>query len=213
MSEQLSEKVSAMDKALRGLKAMFVKNMKAMTLPLAGEDAGQLFVFTDEDEIQGKEVVVADEGGEPTEEAAPDGSHQLEDGRTVTVEGGVITNVAEASGAGGGGGDDDMTALKEELAQAKKEMEAAKEEMEAAKKDKEKAQKEASESAKAVKLTQSKFTELEEQFKALKKDVPGQSAGPSGSQGGSTFSDEEWEKLSKSQRLKYQAMAQAKQTK
>lgn len=64
-----------------------------MTLEL--EDGKMIFVRSEDGEMEGKPVVMADEEGNPTEEPAPDGTHRLRDGRSITVEGGVVVSVQE----------------------------------------------------------------------------------------------------------------------
>ena len=64
----------------------------AMELSL--EDGTVLFIYSEDGEIEGKKVVLT-EDGQPTETPAPDGIHKLEDGRSITVEGGMITSVEE----------------------------------------------------------------------------------------------------------------------
>ena len=79
--------------------------------------------------VTGTELVVEREEGEPQvgDAASPDGEHVLEDGRTIVVEGGVITDIKQAeeevieeSKA------DDTQALKDEIASLKAEIETLK---------------------------------------------------------------------------------------
>lgn len=55
------------------------------------------------------------EDGNMTDTPAPDGEHVTEDGRTIVVAGGIVTEVKEA---------EDVEALKKELAEAKAQAEA-----------------------------------------------------------------------------------------
>ena len=83
--------------------------------------------------VTGKELVIEREEGEPQvgDAASPDGEHVLEDGRTIVVEGGVITDIksaeeevieeeVEEAKA------DDTQALKDEIASLKAEIETLK---------------------------------------------------------------------------------------
>ncbi len=76
------------------LKGQDEPQPKSMLVDLEG--GSQVYVLTEDETLEGKAVVVA-EGGEPTETAAPDGDHLLADGRTITVEAGIITAVSEGS--------------------------------------------------------------------------------------------------------------------
>lgn len=61
------------------------------------EGGGSVYVYTEDEILEGKTVVLADENGEPTDTPAPDGEHTLADGRVITVQDGVIVSTAEAS--------------------------------------------------------------------------------------------------------------------
>lgn len=92
---EMSDELSAIKQAMKTLKALVLGGRKSMVLPLAG-GAGELFIFSEDGEIEGKRAVIA-EGGEPTEQAAPEGSHSLNDGRSITVGAdGVIQSVSES---------------------------------------------------------------------------------------------------------------------
>jgi len=93
---EMSDELSAIKKAMNTLKALVIGGRKSMLLPLSG-GAGELFVFSEDGEIEGKRAVLA-EGGEPTEKPAPEGSHSLNDGRSITVGAdGVIQSVTEST--------------------------------------------------------------------------------------------------------------------
>ena len=70
--------------------------IKPANLSVELADGQRLFVYTEDGEVEGKQVVLADSEGNPTETPAPDGDHALQDGRIVTVSGGVITGVRQA---------------------------------------------------------------------------------------------------------------------
>ena len=93
---EMSDELSAIKQAMKTLKALIVGGRKSMVLPLKG-GAGELFVFSEDGEIEGKRAVLA-EGGEPTETPAPEGPHDLNDGRSIIVGAdGVIQSVTESA--------------------------------------------------------------------------------------------------------------------
>ena len=95
MSEQMTQRMGKVEKALTALLAFFVPRAKAMSVKLA--DGTELFIDSEDGEVEGKTAYIASEGL-PTEEVAPAGPHDLEDGRKITVgEGGVIESVSEAA--------------------------------------------------------------------------------------------------------------------
>jgi hypothetical protein len=61
------------------------------------EDGSSIFIESEDGELEGKNAFVADAEGNPTEEAAPNGTHLLRDGRSITIEEGVVTSVQEAT--------------------------------------------------------------------------------------------------------------------
>jgi ATP-dependent Clp protease protease subunit len=79
---------------------------------------GTVLSASGDGELVGQQVFVVTEGipGDP----APDGTHKLKDGRSITVEGGTITAVTEA---------ENVQALKEELANLKTQLEAKNQEV------------------------------------------------------------------------------------
>ena len=156
------EKLNGIEKALRSLKAAFTGALKNMIVPLADGET-ELYIFSEDGEIEGKKAVIA-EDGEPTENPAPAGEHQLNDGRTVTVaEGGIIESVTEPQAvkseemeAALAKKDEEMKALKEEN-----------EEMRSAMKDKENA-------LQAFKKeTMETIDSLKEDINAMREVVPG----------------------------------------
>ena len=165
-SVEMSEKTTAFDKAIQKLESLAARFSgaapKAMLVPL--KDGGtELFVYSEDGEFEGKRAVIA-ENGEPTDQNAPAGSHELNDGRSITVgEGGIIESVQESQAAMY---EEEMTAMKEEVQAMKEEnqkalqaLKAAKDELAAVKAD----------SAKALNAMR---TEVEE----LKNIVPGDDA-------------------------------------
>lgn len=157
----MSDEVSAIKKKINALLAFVAGSSKNMTLPLEGD--GELFIFSEDGEIEGKRAVLADDG-QPTETPAPEGEHRLRDGRVITVGAdGVIQSVSEASS-------DALAAMeleKEEMATALAAANSEKEEMtkalNAAKSELEKFKTETANQLKA----------LSTEIKALKEVVPG----------------------------------------
>jgi len=121
-------------------------------VPLDGGET-ELFVFSEDGEFEGKRAVIA-EGGEPTEQNAPEGVHKLRDGREITVGAdGIIESVSESPEA----------MYKEEMAAMNEELNAAKEELNALKAAK-------SEADAEVKNT---ILAMQKEIEELKKVVPG----------------------------------------
>lgn len=190
------EKLSSLEQGLNKLKAWLKGAAKNMVLPLANGET-ELFIFSEDGEIEGKKAVIADDG-EPTEEVAPAGEHVLNDGRTITVgEGGIIQSVSEAQQAMSeeemeaaiAAKDKEMEAMKEEKANAMKEMEDMKKEYQ------------------AFKTEASKQLEnLQAEMKALKEDVPGDNKNELDRAQAAQFNTEEWAKLPTSEKLRRKAM-------
>lgn len=85
---------------------------KALSVELA--DGSKIWVETEDGELEGKVAYTTDSEGNPTSDFAPVGTHDLIDGRKITVgEGGVITAVEL----------NEMDALKNEIAALKAENE------------------------------------------------------------------------------------------
>jgi len=190
------EKLSSLEQGLNKLKAWLKGAAKNMVLPLANGDI-ELFIFSEDGEIEGKKAVIA-EDGEPTEEVAPAGEHALNDGRTITVgEGGIIESVSEAAQ---GMSEEEMEA---QIAAKDKEMEAMKEEKEKAMKEMEDMKKE----YQAFKDEASKQLEnLQAEMKALKAEVPGDNKKELDRAQAAQFNTEEWAKLPTSEKLRRKAM-------
>lgn len=83
---------SKLDKLIDLIRSAVLPNPKALLLDLEGGD--QIFVLTEDDVLEGKSVVIA-EDGEATETPAPDGAYNLADSRVINVEGGVIVSIGE----------------------------------------------------------------------------------------------------------------------
>ncbi|MGB0978917.1 MAG: NUDIX domain-containing protein [Croceimicrobium sp.] len=158
---EMSDKVTALEKGMNAISAKInaLFGTKAMLVPLKGGE-GEIFVYSEDGEFEGKRAVIASEG-EPTDENAPAGTHELNDGRSITVgEGGVIESVQESAEAMK---EEEMQAMTEELEAAKTEIEALK----AAKVELEKS----NEAAKVELLAEMKAMKAE--IAEMKKVVPG----------------------------------------
>jgi ATP-dependent protease ClpP protease subunit len=99
----LEQKLSTIENSF---KSLFKGTIKNMVVKL--QDGTEVFVDTEDGDLMGKQVFLMDNGN-MTETPAPDGEHVTEDGRTIVVAGGVVTEVKEA---------EDVEALKTELATA-----------------------------------------------------------------------------------------------
>lgn len=64
-----------------------------VTVTLA--DGTSIFVESEDEELVGMNAFLIDEEGNRTDTPAPDGAHALADGRTMTVEGGVVTALSD----------------------------------------------------------------------------------------------------------------------
>ena len=157
------ERLTGIEKALKAIKAFVGLSAKAMTLQVA--DGPELYVFSEDGEIEGKKAVIA-ENGEPTETPAPAGTHPIGDGREIVVgEGGVISEVREA--ASEGMSEEEMKAA---IAEEKEKMQAALEE------EKKAMQEEKEQAINALKAEFGEKVEaLEKEIKALASEVPGDS--------------------------------------
>jgi 8-oxo-dGTP pyrophosphatase MutT (NUDIX family)/ATP-dependent protease ClpP protease subunit len=155
------ERLSGIERALKGLKALLNLSAKAMVLQVP--NGPQLYIFSEDGEFAGKKAVIA-ENGEPTETPAPAGTHAIEDGREIVVgEGGIISEVREA--AAEGMSEEEMQAA---VAAEKEKMQAAFEEEKAAM---------VQEKEQAINALKAEFTEklqaLESEVKVLASEVPG----------------------------------------
>lgn len=72
---------------------MFKPVFNAMLMEL--ENGGKIFIDTEDAELKGKKVFTVDDAGNKTGDPAPDGAYILKDGRTVTVAGGMVTEVKD----------------------------------------------------------------------------------------------------------------------
>lgn len=157
---KMSEKVTALEKGLNALKARLgLIEPKAMLVPLDGGET-ELFVYSEDGEFEGKRAVIA-EGGEPTDENAPAGTHKLRDGREITVgEGGIIESVSESPEAMY---EEEMAKKDEQMAAMTEELNAAKEELKALKAQK----------AEADEETKAAIKAMQKEIEELKNVVPG----------------------------------------
>jgi ATP-dependent protease ClpP protease subunit len=96
-TEKQEERLTAIEKILNKISryataAFFGVNQITESVV----DGPELYVFSDNDDYVGKRVVVS-ENGEPTEQVAPVGTHELVSGKTIVVgEGGIISEVKAA---------------------------------------------------------------------------------------------------------------------
>lgn len=120
------------------------------------EDGTMIFVESEDGELEGKFAFIADEEGNKTEEKAPEGTHMLNDGRSITVDAeGMITSVQEVES-------DDMAV--EDL---KNEIERLKSELEAKNKASEELTNELSEYKEKITSQDEKLNSQEEQIKGI----------------------------------------------
>lgn len=169
MSKEKEQTILSKIEKLLGIKNMDEeKEDKPENLNVQLQDGTVLYVETEDGEVEGKRVFVANEEGNPTETPAPDGNHRLNDGRTITVENGIVTAVTE----------DESEA--EGMDEEKKEMLAKIENLEAAlaeaKQDKEQYQNEVAEMKAAMDQVRTEITNLKKvtvggSFKADKANV------------------------------------------
>lgn len=111
--EKPKPKIKNMFKTLRKAVALlYPEKAKAMYDELA--DGTVIFVESEDGDWTGKSVFVEDADGNMT--PAPDGTHDLRDGRKIVVAGGVITEVVAAQASAQ---DEEINALKAENAQLK----------------------------------------------------------------------------------------------
>ena len=80
---------------VNALLKMGVVKVVNMNVETANGEA--LYIYSEDGELPGKQAVLADGEGNPTETPAPDGEHTLTDGRVLTIENGIVTAVSEAS--------------------------------------------------------------------------------------------------------------------
>lgn len=193
------EKINAFEKALNGFKNLFkgaFKNMAVMA-----KDGTALFIGgAEEGDLVGKPVFLAVEGL-PTEEKAPAGSYELEDGKVITVdEAGLISEVKEAAATPPA---EDVTALKAAFDEKEKEMQANHAaEVQALKEQINNLTKTNSEAAE-------KLNALAQNFAELKNQVIGDPDKKGKEEPVGILSKEDWAKLSPGEKLRRQAMNRA----
>lgn len=93
--EKRMEKEKSILAEIKRLVNGFFKDTKPKNLLLQTQNGESLYVFTEDETILGKNVVLADGDGNPTDTPAPDGFHTLSDGRVIQVENGIIINIVE----------------------------------------------------------------------------------------------------------------------
>lgn len=124
-TEKLNALERGFDKLLNAIIGKQTTKKQNMLIPLENGET-ELYIFSEDGEVEGKKAVIA-ENGEPTETPAPAGPHKLKDGRIITVsEGGVIESVAEATAVTD---EDEMKVAMEEKEAALKALEEEKEKM------------------------------------------------------------------------------------
>lgn len=99
-------KIAAMkSEKLENLLTQFVAflnkfNSRVLNTIVELEDSSKLYFETEDlTKLDGTPVYKLDEQGNPTTEAAPDGTYKLKDGRTITISGGVVSKVEPAQAA------------------------------------------------------------------------------------------------------------------
>ena len=123
MPETKKVDLSVLERIIAKAEKIFVPQIMNMNVEL--EDGSMIFVQTEDGELEGKPAFTTDEEGNGTDTPAPDGTHALRDGRSITVEGGVVVSVQEESA------EDKLTAKVAELEEALQNMQAEKDTVEA----------------------------------------------------------------------------------
>lgn len=137
----IEQKLNALSEKFNHL---FTPVFKLMMMEL--QSGGKIFIDSeDAKDIKGKKVFAVDDSGNQTNNAAPDGEYTFQDGRTITVSGGIINDVKEAAAPA-----DDTAALKKEVDELKAKLEA---------------------SEKKATVTAEEKTALEQNVVALKREV------------------------------------------
>lgn len=192
------EKIGSFEKTLKGFMNLFKSSFKNMAVK--AKDGKELFIGgAEEGDLVGKPVFLAVDGL-PTEEKAPAGAYELEDGKTITVdEAGAISEVKEPAAAPPM---EDVTALKAAFEEKEKQMQAAHAEEVTALK----AQVSALTADKGEASTQ--LSALAKAFEALKNEVLGD-PDKKKEVPADVLSKEDWNKLTPGQRLQRQAMNRA----
>jgi ATP-dependent protease ClpP protease subunit len=91
--QKSTNKILDMMNKFMGVKSDEQQEPKNIAVELA--DGATVFVRSEDGEFEGKQAYMVDADGEVTETPAPDGTHALRDGRSITVENGIITSVQE----------------------------------------------------------------------------------------------------------------------
>jgi len=91
----------------KGFENLFKTKFKNQVVKL--QDGKEVFVETEDGDFMGKNVYLMEDGN-MTDTPAPDGEHVTEDGRTIVVAGGIVTEVKEA---------EDVEAMKKDLDETK----------------------------------------------------------------------------------------------
>lgn len=134
--EQEKETLSVMDKILAKADELYKRltyQDSAHNVMLTLADGSAIFVESEDGELEGKNAFTVDEEGNPTDTPVEDGTHALEDGRSITVEGGVVVSVQEE--------DAEVDDLKQQVATLEKEISDNQSKNEEGKKEKEETEK------------------------------------------------------------------------
>ncbi len=134
--EDEEKKLSKMDQILKQgehiLKKLFKNDAHNIMVTLA--DGSTIFIDSEDGEFEGKQAWTVDEAGNPTEIPVEDGTFALEDGRSITVEGGIVQSVQETEPA-------EVDLLKEQIAKLEQEIKSSQEEKKVSEKDAEETKK------------------------------------------------------------------------
>lgn len=125
MNSNDEKEVKGMFAEIKALLTGKSKKEQPKNMGLQLDNGQMIFVQTEDGDLVGKEVFLATESGEPTEDAAPDGTHLLTDGRSIVVESGVITAVEEPEM-------EDVEAMKKKMKEMEEELAGYREKDEAA---------------------------------------------------------------------------------
>ena len=155
----LNDIKNALDKLVNGVKAEEVE-VNAMEITLA--DGMTVWVESEDGDFVGK-AIYSEQGGNPLE----DGSYALEDGRTLIVAEGVITEVVEAEEG------EDIEALKSENEELKNELETLRAANEETSKALEAEKEVNAQNGEAINSILAKIDELESENKAMAKVTVG----------------------------------------
>lgn len=151
---------SMVSKLVNGAKAEEVE-VNAMEITLA--DGMTVWVESEDGDFVGK-AIYSEQGGEPLE----DGSYALEDGRSLIVAGGIITEIVEAESE-----DDEVEALKAENEELKNELETLRAANEETSKALEAEKEVNAQNGEAINSILAKIDELESENKAMAKVTVG----------------------------------------